>query len=72
MLKDAEIIIRLDEMLALRKMTLQELNDQIGTEMPNLSIFHSGKGRAIKLVTLMRLCQVLDCTPNDIIQFRKT
>ena len=68
---DDEIIIRLDVMLAFRKMALQELSKQVGTHITNLSVLKNGKGKGIKLATLMRICKVLKCTPNDIIQFRK-
>jgi putative transcriptional regulator len=71
-MEDDEIIINLDVMLAKRKMQLTELSDLIGTHITNLSIFKTGKGKAIKLTTLMRMCKVLKCTPNDIIEFRET
>ncbi|RYY70766.1 MAG: transcriptional regulator [Chitinophagaceae bacterium] len=68
-LDDNQIIIRLDVMLAKRKMQVTELAQIIGVAPNNLSIFKLGKGKAIRLVTLMRICKVLDCTPNDIIEF---
>jgi putative transcriptional regulator len=69
-MEDDEIIINLDVMLAKRKMQLTELSELVGTPITNLSIFKNGKGKAIKLTTLMRMCKVLKCTPNDIIEFR--
>ena len=72
MQEDDEIIIRLDVMLAFRKMTLQELGGRVGMHITNLSILKNGKAKLIKLTTLMRICKVLACTPNDILQFRKT
>ncbi len=69
-MQDDEIIINLDVMLAKRKMQLNELSEMIGTHITNLSVFKNGKGKAIKLTTLMRMCKVLECKPNDIIEFR--
>jgi putative transcriptional regulator len=66
---DNEIIITLDVMLAKRKMSVSELADRIGIHVTNLSIFKNGKAVAVKLKTLMRMCKVLDCTPNDLIRF---
>ena len=70
-MEDNDIIITLDVMLAKRKMTVTELSEQIGVHITNLSIFKNGRGQAVKLVTLMRMCKVLNCTPNDIIKFRE-
>ena len=69
-MEDDEIIIRLDVILALKKMSLQELADKVDVHVTNLSIFKNGRGKAIKTVTLMRICKVLGCTPNDIFEFR--
>jgi putative transcriptional regulator len=71
-MEDDKIIINLDVMLAKRKMQLTELSELIGSHITNLSIFKNGKGKAIKLKVLMRICKVLKCTPNDIIEFRET
>ena len=71
MLEDDDIIINLDVMLARRKMTLTELAAAIGVQLNNLSVFKNGKGAVIKLKTLMRMCKVLKCTPNDIFEFRE-
>jgi putative transcriptional regulator len=70
-MEDNEIIITLDVMLAKRKMTVTELSERIGVHITNLSIFKNGRGHAVKLKTLMRVCKVLNCTPNDIIKFRE-
>lgn len=63
------IIIRLDVMLAKRKMSLTELSDRVGITMANLSILKTGKAKAIKLETLSKICQVLQCQPGDILEF---
>ena len=70
-MEDNDIIITLDVMLAKRKMTVTELSEQIGVHITNLSIFKNGRGQAVRLQLLMRICTVLNCTPNDIIKFRE-
>ncbi|RZK86340.1 MAG: transcriptional regulator [Pedobacter sp.] len=64
------IIINLDVMLARRKMSLTELSDRVGITMSNLSILKTGKAKAIRLETLEAICNVLDCQPGDILEFR--
>lgn len=64
------IIINLDVMLARRKMSLTELSERVGITMSNLSILKTGKAKAIRLETLESICQVLDCQPGDILEFR--
>ena len=65
------IIINLDVMLAKRKMKLMELSKKVGITQPNLSILKQGKIKAIKLSTLEAICDVLDCQPGDLIEFRR-
>ncbi len=65
------IIINLDVMLAKRKMKLIELSDKIGITQPNLSILKQGKAKAIKLSTLESICNILDCQPGDLLEFRR-
>lgn len=57
-------------MLAKRKMTLSELSDQVGITLSNMSILKTGKVRAIRISTLDAICRILDCTPNDILEYR--
>jgi len=64
------IIINLDVMLARRKMSLTELSERVGITMSNLSILKTGKAKAIRLETLESICNVLDCQPGDILEFR--
>ena len=65
------IIVNLDVMMAKRKISLSDLADKIGITKANLSILKTGKGKAIRFSTLERLCQVLECTPGDILEYRK-
>ncbi|MGI5894600.1 MAG: helix-turn-helix domain-containing protein [Candidatus Merdivicinus sp.] len=65
------IIIRLDVMLAKRKMSVTELAEQVGITMANISILKNGKARAVKLETLDKICRVLRCQPGDILEWRE-
>lgn len=69
-MKEKEIIIRLDVLLAHRKMSLTELSEKIDVPLNNISIFKNGRGSVIRIRTLLRLCEVFDCTPNDILEVR--
>jgi putative transcriptional regulator len=59
-------------MLAKRKMKLNDLAARAGLAVQNLSVLKSGKARAIRFSTLERICEILDCQPGDILEFRKT
>lgn len=63
------IIIRLDVMLAKRKMSVTELSERVGITMANISILKNGKAKAIKLETLNKICQILDCQPGDLLEY---
>lgn len=63
------IIIRLDVMLAKRKMSLTQLSEQVGITLANLSILKNGKAKAIRLETLEKLCEALQCQPCDILEY---
>ena len=63
------IIIKLDDMLHDRRMTLTELAEQIDITLANLSILKTGKARAIRFSTLDAICEALDCQPGDILRF---
>ena len=65
------IIVNLDVMMAKRKISSQDLADKIGITKANLSILKTGKGKAIRFSTLEKICEVLDCTPGDILEYRK-
>lgn len=63
------IIIRLDRVLADRKLQLSELSEQVGVSLSNLSNLKTGKVRAIRFTTLDKICEVLECQPGDILEF---
>lgn len=64
------IVINLDVMLAKRKMSLTELSEKVGITMANLSILKKGKAKAIRFTTLVKLCEVLECQPGDILEYK--
>ena len=64
------VIINVDVMLARRKMSSGELAQKIGISAANLSILKTGKAKAIKVTTLMKLCEALDCQPGDLLEYR--
>lgn len=65
------IIIHLDVMLAKRKMSVTELSEKVGITMANISILKNGKAKAIRIETLNKICEVLECQPGDIIEWQK-
>ena len=64
------IIINIDVMLAKRKMSVTELSQKLGITMANVSILKNGKAKAIKLDTLNKLCNLLDCQPGDLLEYQ--
>lgn len=62
------IIINLDVMLAKRKMSVTELSERVGITMANISILKNQKAKAIRLETLDKICEVLECQPGDILE----
>lgn len=65
------IIVNLDVMMAKRKISSGELAKKIDITPANLSILKTGKAKAIRFSTLDRLCEVLDCQPGDILEYRE-
>ena len=63
------IVVRLDVMLALRKMKSKELAEAIGLSEQNLSALRSGKAKGVRFSTLSAVCDVLDCQPGDLLEF---
>jgi putative transcriptional regulator len=63
------IVVRLDVMLAKRKMPLTELSERVGISMTNLSLLKTGKVKGIRFSTLVSICKVLDCQPGDILEY---
>ena len=66
------IIVKLDDMLHERRMTLTELSERIGITLANLSILKTGKARAVRFSTLEAICGALQCQPGDLLEFRHT
>jgi putative transcriptional regulator len=65
---EMQIVVRLDVMLARRKMRSRELAEKIGITEQNLSLLKSGKVKGIRFETLAAICQALDCQPGDILE----
>ncbi len=66
------IIVRLDDLLHARRMTLTELAARVDITLANLSILKTGKARAIRFSTLEAICTALDCQPGDLLAFDAT
>ena len=64
-------IVNLDVMLAKRKMSLSELAEKVGITLSNLSILKTGKAKAIRFSTLEKICEILECQPGEILEFRE-
>ena len=67
-----EIIVRLDVMLAQRKMKSRELAEIIGITEQNLSLLKSGKVKGIRFETLAKICDALECQPGDLLEAAST
>lgn len=65
-----KLIINIDVMLAKRKMSVTQLADKVGIMLANMSILKNGKAKAIKVSTLIKICDALDCQPGDILEYR--
>lgn len=65
------IILRLDRVMADRKMSLNELSEKVGITNVNLSKIKTGKISAIRFSTLDAICNALDCQPGDILEYEK-
>ena len=65
------IILRLDRIMADRKISLNELAEKVGVANVNLSKMKNGKISAIRFSTLEAICEVLDCQPGDILEYQK-
>jgi putative transcriptional regulator len=63
------IVVRLDELLHQRRMTMTELAERIDITLANLSILKTGKARAIRFSTLEAICTALGCQPGDVLEF---
>lgn len=67
---EGNIIFNIDVMLAKRKMSVTELAEKVGITITNMSILKTGKAKAIKVSTLAKLCDALDCQPGDLLEYR--
>jgi putative transcriptional regulator len=65
------ILVKLDDMLHARRMTLTELADRVGITLANLSILKTGKARAVRFSTLDAICEALQCQPGDLLEHAK-
>ena len=65
------IILRLDRVMAERKMSLNELSEKVGVANVNLSKLKNGHVSAIRFSTLEAICDVLDCQPGDILEYQR-
>ena len=63
------IVVKLDDLLHERRMTLTELSGRVGITLANLSILKTGKARAIRFSTLEAICEALQCQPGDLLEF---
>lgn len=66
------IIMRLDRVMADRKISLKELSEKVGVANVNLSKMKTGKISAIRFSTLEAICDVLDCQPGDILEYKRS
>ena len=64
------ILVKLDDMLHERRMTLTQLAERVDITLPNLSILKTGKARAIRFSTLEAICNALACQPGDLLEYR--
>lgn len=63
------IIINLDKLLQEKEMTGKDLAEIVGITEANLSIFRSGKARAVRFTTLEAICKALNCQPGDVLEY---
>jgi putative transcriptional regulator len=64
------IIVKLDDLLHARRMTLTELSEKVDITLANLSVLKTGKARAIRFSTLESICAALDCQPGDLLEWK--
>ena len=68
---EGKIIFNIDVMLAKRKMSVTELAERVGITIANVSVLKNGKAKALKISTLIKLCEALDCQPGAILEYRR-
>ena len=65
------ILVKLDDVLYARRMTLTELSARVGITLANLSILKTGKAKGVRFATLDAICEALDCQPGDLLRFSR-
>ncbi len=65
------ILVKLDDVLYARRMTLTELSARVGITLANLSILKTGKAKGMRFATLEAICEALDCQPGDLLEVRR-
>lgn len=65
-----KLVINIDVMLAKRKMSVTQLADKVGITIANMSVLKNGRAKAIKVSTLIKICNALDCQPGDILEYQ--
>lgn len=68
-IEGARIMVKLDDLLHARRMTLTELAERVGLTLANLSILKTGKAKAIRFSTLAAICRELECQPGDLLAY---
>ena len=68
-IEGTRIMVKLDDLLHDRRMTLTELAERVGMTLANLSILKTGKAKAIRFSTLEAICRELDCQPGDLLAY---
>jgi putative transcriptional regulator len=69
-IEGARIMVKLDDLLHARRMTLTELAERVDLTLANLSILKTGKAKAIRFSTLAAICRELGCQPGDLLAYR--
>ena len=67
---NGEIVFNIDVMLAKRKMSVTDLAEKVGITLANMSVLKNGKAKAVRIFTLIKLCDALDCQPGDLLEYR--
>lgn len=69
-LEGTRIMVKLDDLLHARRMTLTDLSERVGLTLANLSILKTGKAKAIRFSTLAAICRELECQPGDLLGYQ--
>jgi putative transcriptional regulator len=68
-IEGTRIMVKLDDLLYARRMTLTDLAERVGLTLANLSILKTGKAKAIRFSTLAAICRELECQPGDLLAY---